>query len=146
MLYNVLLVSAVKQSGSAICVHIPPPPGTALPPASRPTKSSQSPELSSMCYTAVSYELSVSYMEVYICQSHFPNSSHPAALPQLGIHSEKTVIQKAHVPCSLQHYLQQPRRKRNLNVLRQMNDQRRRGTYIRWDVAQPQKGTKLGHL
>ena len=31
LLYKVVLVSAVQQSESAVCIHIPPPPRTSLP-------------------------------------------------------------------------------------------------------------------
>ena len=53
MLYNVVSVSAVQQSESAIRIHIPAASRTSLPPLpSHPSRSSQSTELSSLCNTA----------------------------------------------------------------------------------------------
>ena len=79
LLYNVVLVSVVQWSESAVCIHISPPSCTSLPPSppSHPSRSAQSTELSSLCYTAGSHELSVLYMAAHICQSQSPNSSHP---------------------------------------------------------------------
>ena len=59
LLYNVVLVSAVQQSESAVCIHISPLSWTYLPsphpriPPSHPSRSPQSTELSSVHYTAV---------------------------------------------------------------------------------------------
>ena len=36
LLYNVVLVSGVQQSESAICLHISPPSRTSLPPPATP--------------------------------------------------------------------------------------------------------------
>ena len=54
LLYNVVLVSAVRWSESAICIHICLPSWTALlpHPACHSSRSSQSTKLSSLCYTA----------------------------------------------------------------------------------------------
>ena len=68
------------------------------------------------------------------------------AIPLLGIYPEKNTIQKhiwtpmnfkkIHGPqCSLQHYLQKPGHGSKLNVHQQMNGERRRGTYVQWNVA-----------
>ena len=46
-------------------------------PPSHTPRSPQSFELSSLCYTAPSHELSILYMVLYTCQSYSPNSSHP---------------------------------------------------------------------
>ena len=59
--FTVLLVSAVQQSESAMCIHV-----------SHPSKSSQSTELSSLCNTAASHSLSILRKVVYTrqCYSH----------------------------------------------------------------------------
>ena len=78
LLYNILLVSAIQQSESAIRIHISP-----LFWISFPFKSPQSDEQSSLCYTVGSHQLSILYIvsTVYICQSQSPNSSYPAISP-----------------------------------------------------------------
>ena len=53
LLYNVVLASAVPQSDSAICTHTSLP--LEPPPSIPPSRSSQRPELSSLCYTAASH-------------------------------------------------------------------------------------------
>ena len=56
LLYNVVLVSGVQWSESAICIIISPPSLTSLPlPPSHPSRSSQTTELSSLCYIAGSH-------------------------------------------------------------------------------------------
>ena len=70
---NVVLASAIQQSESAICIHIYPHFGTSLP-LSHPSRSPQSPELSSLGYIAGSPLLSVLQMAVHICQSQSPSS------------------------------------------------------------------------
>ena len=70
LLYNVVLVSAVLQSESALCIHI-----SLLFWISFSFKSPQSIKQSSLCYTAGSHQLSILYILVYICQSQAPNSS-----------------------------------------------------------------------
>ena len=52
LLYNVVLVSAVQQSESAICLHMSAPTWISHP---HPSRSSQSTKLSSLCYTAASH-------------------------------------------------------------------------------------------
>ena len=79
LLYNVVLVSAVQQSASAVRIHISP-----LFWISFPFRSPQSIEQSSLCYTAGSHQISVLYI-VCICQSQSPNSSHPAQIHFLKI-------------------------------------------------------------
>ena len=68
LLYNVL-ISAIQQSESAICICMSP-----LERASHP--SSQSTKLSSLCCTAASHWLSVLHMGVCICQCYSLNSLH----------------------------------------------------------------------
>ena len=46
-------------------------------PQSYPSRLSQSPQLSSLCYTAASPQLSVLHMVVYTCQYYSPNLSLP---------------------------------------------------------------------
>ena len=60
MLYNGVLVSAVQQSESAICIHISPYPlplaSRSLPPSlAHPSKWAQSTELISLGYAASSH-------------------------------------------------------------------------------------------
>ena len=52
MLYNVVLVAAVQQSDSAMCIHMFPPSWTLLPAPSHPSRSSQSTELGLPVYQA----------------------------------------------------------------------------------------------
>ena len=80
LFYNVVLVSTVQRSESAICIHISP-----LFWISFPFKSSQNIEQSSLCYTVGSHQLSVLYIVVDICQSQSLNSSHSPPCP-LGNH------------------------------------------------------------
>ena len=62
------------------------------------------------------------------------------------VYTEKTII-RMHVPqCSLQHYLQRLGHGNNLNDQRQLNAERRCGSYMQWNITQPLKGTKLGHF
>ena len=50
--YNTVLVSAVQQRESAICIHISPPSWNSIPPPpSHSSRVSQSTEMSSLCYT-----------------------------------------------------------------------------------------------
>ena len=66
--YNVVLVSAVQWSVSAVSIHISPPLCTfLLPPPSHVPSSSQNTELSPPCYIAASHELAVVYMVVCVC-------------------------------------------------------------------------------
>ena len=68
LLYNVVLVSAVQYSESAICIHISSPLWASLPlPTSHPSRSSQSTQLSSLCCTAAShYSLVYRWQWVYM--------------------------------------------------------------------------------
>ena len=52
MLYNVVLVGAVKRNESAVCIHMFPPSWTSLPTPSHPSRSSQSTELGLLVYQA----------------------------------------------------------------------------------------------
>ena len=76
LLYNIVLVSTVQQSESAICIHI-----STLFQIPFPYRSLQSIEQSSLCYTAGSYQLSILRIVVYICQSQSPNLSLPPLSP-----------------------------------------------------------------
>ena len=79
LLYNVVLISTVQQSESAICIHI-----SSLFWISFPFRSPQRTEQSSLCYTVGFHQLSILYIVsiVYICQSQSPNLSHlPPFLP-----------------------------------------------------------------
>ena len=82
-LYNVVLVSAMRQhTERSIIIHISPP--SLLP--SSPSRSSQSPRLSSLCYTAMSHQASISHLIVYMCRCyllHSPHSLPPTLCPQV---------------------------------------------------------------
>ena len=67
LLYNVVLVSAVQQSKSAVRIHISP-----LPWISFPFRSTQGMEWSSLGYTVGPYYLSILYIKVseYISNSY----------------------------------------------------------------------------
>ena len=83
-----MLISAVQQSESAICMHICPPswaPSHHLSP-SHPSTSSQDTELSALCYTAAFRSLSILHMVVYICQSYSLNLSLHTPPPSLCVH------------------------------------------------------------
>ena len=67
----VVLVSAVQQRRSVIHVHISPPSWTSLPPPPLPITPLGSSELSSLCCTAASHELSVLHLYTW----GFPDSS-----------------------------------------------------------------------
>ena len=63
-----------------------------LAPTPHPSRSSQSPELSSLCYRAASHSLSVSHVVAYMCQCYSLCPSHPLLLllcphiPSLCLH------------------------------------------------------------
>ena len=94
LFYNVVLVSAVQQSESALCIHVTPPswPSLQLP---HPTHLGhhRAVELSSLLCSglygtipwAIYLHLPIE-MVVYICQSHSPNSS-PRFPPQHWVHT-----------------------------------------------------------
>ena len=77
LLYNAVLVSAVQQSES-VHVYIYPFP---LEPPSHPTRSSQSTEPSSVCYSAASHELSSLHLGVHICRCYFKVNMQLARFP-----------------------------------------------------------------
>ena len=57
-------------------IPISPPSYMPLPPSlSHPSRWSQSTELTSLCYAAVSHQLSILHMVVYICQCYSLTSS-----------------------------------------------------------------------
>ena len=70
LLYNIVLVSAVQHSGSAMYRHISHPSWTPPPLPSHPSRSPQSTELSSLCGTAASHQLSIWHMVVCICHCY----------------------------------------------------------------------------
>ena len=61
---------------SPACPAVCPPPTPA-----RPTESSQSSRLSSLCCTVTSHQLLVLHGVVYMCQYCSPSSSHPPLIP-----------------------------------------------------------------
>ena len=74
-IYNVVLVSAVQQSQSVVHLQISTPFQILFP-----YKSLQSTEQSSLCYAVGSYQLSILYIVVCICQSQSTNLSPPFPL------------------------------------------------------------------
>ena len=101
LLHNVLLVSAVQRSESAICIPVPSlldlPP---TPPPFHPSRSSQSTEISfsfrspqsieqsSLCYTVCSHKLSILYIVSIVYIYVNPNLPiHPTLPFPLGIHT-----------------------------------------------------------
>ena len=70
LIYNVVLVSAVQQSESVIHIHI-----STLFQILFPSRSLQSIEQSSLCYTVGSYWLSILHIVVCLCQSQSPSLS-----------------------------------------------------------------------
>ena len=80
LLYNVVLVSAVQQSESAICILISPLSGISFP-----FRSSWSTEKSSLCYTAGSHQLSILYIVAYIYNPNLPIHPTPP-LSAFGVH------------------------------------------------------------
>ena len=61
-------IFAVQQSESAICVRIVFPSWVSFPPHPLSHVITEHPELSSLCYTTASCQLSILVMAVYICQ------------------------------------------------------------------------------
>ena len=87
MLCQFLLYNKVNQH---TCTYIPisPPSCVSLPPSvSHTSRWSQSTELTSLCYTAVSHQLSILHLVVYICPCHSLTSSQltpfPSSCPQV---------------------------------------------------------------
>ena len=72
LIYNVVLVSGVQQSESAIHIHI-----STLFQILFPYRSLQSIEQSSLCYAVGPYQLSILYIVARIYQSQSPNLSLP---------------------------------------------------------------------
>ena len=75
LLYSVVLVYAFEQQCESviilcICIYRSPPSQASL----APPRASQSTRLGSLCYTAASYQPSISHMVVQICQCYFLNS------------------------------------------------------------------------
>ena len=77
--YNIVLVSAIHQHGSAMDLHMFPPSWAFLPPPipSQPSRLSLSPGLTSLSHTANSHWLSILHMIVYMCPWYCLHSSHP---------------------------------------------------------------------
>ena len=74
-----MLASAVQQSESAMCIHISPPSWAYPLPPSHPSRSPQSIELSSLCFTAVFHQLVYTWQCIYVNDTL--NSSHSPLLP-----------------------------------------------------------------
>ena len=63
-----MLVSAIQQHESVICIHISPSSWVSLPPPpSYPYRSTQSTELSSLCYIAHLHSLAILHIVMYVC-------------------------------------------------------------------------------
>ena len=76
-----LLVSTIQQCESAISIHISPSSWASLLPPSHSSRSSQSPQLGSRCYSATSQQASILHMGAYLCRCSFLHPSTP--LPPL---------------------------------------------------------------
>ena len=61
-----MLVSAIQQHDSAISIQCPLPLRSPSHPPSHPSRSSQSTELSSLCYTAASHAVYFTHGNVYV--------------------------------------------------------------------------------
>ena len=95
LLYNVVLVSAIQEYKSAIIIYIWPPSWTSLPCPPPPSRSSQS--RTSPCYVAISYQLSILHMVVYICQGYFLHCP-TLSLPHC-IHKSVSASMSSFLPC-----------------------------------------------
>ena len=81
-----MLVSAIQQCKSTITIHISLSSLASSPPPQRPSGSSESARLGSLCYLATSHQLSVFHPLVYVCWCHLLHSSHclpPLLCPQV---------------------------------------------------------------
>ena len=68
-------------------------------------------------------------------------------IPPLGIYLEETTTQKdTWTPVFIAALFTIARTWQQPKVQQQMSEQRRCGIHIQWNVTQPLKGTKLGHL
>ena len=76
VIYNIVLVSSVQQSESAICIY-----KATLFQILFPSRLLQNMEQSSLCYTVGPCQLSVLQMVVHICQPQTPNLFSPAPPP-----------------------------------------------------------------
>lgn len=85
LLYDVMLISALKQYKSAIIIHMTTPSCAPSPPLSHHSKSSQSTRLDSLCCMIASYQLSLLPMiaYTYISMLLSPFIPHSAFLPPL---------------------------------------------------------------
>ena len=101
LLYNVVLVSAVQRSESALCIHISPPAWTSFLPTNplhHPAPlDHQGAELPVLCSR---FPRSVLHKVVYICQSQSPISSPPLFLVPL-VHMSVPLF----LPCQQVHLL-----------------------------------------
>ena len=72
LLYDIVLASVVQRSESATWTHLARP----LASLSHPSTWLPSTELSSLCHTAASHQLSIRHTVVQLCQSSLSNSFH----------------------------------------------------------------------
>ena len=83
LLYNIVLVSAVRQSESAICIHISPLLGISFPSRSPPST-----ESSSLCYTVGPHSLFICFIHSsVIWRSQLIPPSHPPSLVSIHLFS-----------------------------------------------------------
>ena len=82
-----------------------------------------------------------------LIRSHLEiESLYEPAVPLLGIHTEETRIERdTCTPVFIAALFTIARTWKQPKV-QQMSEQRRCSTHIQWNVTQPLKGTKLGHL
>ena len=72
-----------------------------------------------------------------------PNTKYVQDLRRKSKYLKNSWSERIHEPqCALQHCLQQPRHRSNLNVHQGRNGYRRCGTYRQWNITQPWKRLK----
>ena len=82
MLYNIVLVSAVQQSESPVCICISPPSKTAPHQQSHPSRSPQSTELSSR---EAGSPLAICFIRSSVCMSILISQLTPLPLPHTPV-------------------------------------------------------------
>ena len=75
LIYNIVLVFSVQQSDSVIHIHISIPFQILVP-----HRALQNIQQVSLCWTERPFQLSIMFMVICICQSHFPNLFLPLTL------------------------------------------------------------------
>ena len=99
LLYNVMLVSAIYQYQSAICIHVSAPSWTSFPPPI-PLGCHRAQGLSSLCHTTNSYWLSILHMVMYasVLFSQFIPPS-PSLTASISLFSMPLFVHRHFNPC-----------------------------------------------